>query len=169
MPDEMNQQQAADRPTEEQTAQSASAIPSKSGPEPEPADVGRRVTAAFIDLCVVAALFFFLGWLATLGNLTFIRSTYLFWLIPIAYALTRDMYANGRPLSIGKRLAKLDVITGKGQHPDFVNSIQRNILFFFPPLALCMAGLELYLIIRTKEHKRFGDYFGKTLVVQQPV
>lgn len=135
--------------------------------ERNPADVGRRVTAAFIDACVVAVLFFTVGWLGSLRRMGFVHSVLLFWIIPVGYVLVRDMYRNGKPLSLGKRVARLDVVTAKGKQPDFVNSIQRNILFFFPPLALCMAGLELYLIIRTKEHKRFGDHFGKTLVVEQ--
>lgn len=134
-------------------------------PSLEPADVGRRVTAGFIDLCVITALFFVLGWLGTFDPLRFIHSVFLFWLIPVAYALIRDIHVNGMPLSIGKRLARLQVVTSKGKHPDFVNSIQRNILFFFPPLSLCMAGLELYLVLRTREHKRFGDHFGNTLVI----
>jgi len=137
--------------------------------EYQPADVGRRVTAAFIDGCIVAVLFFGLGWLGTLKLFRIVHSVMLFWIIPVVYVLIRDMYRNGRPLSIGKKVAKLDVVTSKGHRPDLVNSIQRNILFFFPPLALCMAGLELYLILRTQEHKRFGDHFGKTLVVQEVI
>lgn len=157
----------AERKVADPMAQHGSADQERPPESLDPADVGRRVAAAFIDACVIAVLFFGLGWLGHFTPLQFIHSTLLFWLVPVAYAMVRDTYRHGRPLSMGKRLAKLGVVTSTGGRPDLVNSIQRNILFFFPPLALCMAGLELYLIIRTTEHKRFGDHFGRTLVVQQ--
>jgi uncharacterized RDD family membrane protein YckC len=132
-----------------------------------PADMGRRITAAFIDACVAGFIFFFAGWLCTFRIFGFLYMIRLFWILPIVYILVRDMYIQGKPVSFGKKIAGLDVITTRGGNPDFVGSLQRNILFFFPPLTLCMAGLELYLIIRTKDHKRFGDHFGKTTVVER--
>lgn len=135
---------------------------------PPTADVGRRITAAFLDGCVALILYFALGWLGTFSFFFFIHSTLLHWIGPILYILIRDMYKDGRPISFGKKLARLDIfIIDTQRHPDFVGSIQRNILFFFPPLSLCLAGLELYLIIRSPDQRRFGDFFGKTIVTQR--
>jgi len=139
------------------------------GPVPgsyEKAQVGRRVTAAFIDGCVALLLFFALGLLGATRAFAFLRSGLLFWVLPVVYILARDAYWRGRPLGIGKRLAKLHILTSRGKNPDLVGSVQRNILFFFPPVAVCMAGLELYLLVRSKEHERFGDHFGDSIVVR---
>ncbi len=134
-----------------------------------PVDLGRRTAAAFVDLCVVASLFFGVGWLGSWSWLGFINDLWLFWLVPIAYALLRDTYIGKSPLSLGKRLAGIDLITEKGSRPDVVTSLQRNLMFFFPPLALCAAAVELFVIARSDEHLRFGDYFGKTRPVMRAV
>ena len=134
----------------------------------EEADIGRRITAAFIDCCAALFLFFFVGWLGSFRWLSFIQASHFFWIVPIVYMLIRDMYVDGKPLSLGKRLAGLDVVIEKtNKNPDFVGSLQRNIMFVFPPLSLCMAGLEVYLLFKNNPRRRFGDHFGKTIVIQK--
>ena len=134
----------------------------------EAADLGRRIVAAFIDTCVALLLLFGLGWIGSGESMAFILKSHLFWIVPIAYIVLRDMYVGEKPLGLGKRLANLDVICEDTRKPpDLVGSIQRNLLFVFPPLSLCMAGLEVYLLIKSPEKKRFGDHFGKTIVIRK--
>ena len=166
--DEVAHVRGSARQTEPKRPPGETASLADNGQRPETAERGRRIAAAFIDCCVAGFLYVFLGWLGSFEWLSLIVSAHVFWLVPVAYVLLRDMYVEGKPIGVGKRLAKLEVVCVKTQsHPDLICSVQRNLLFAFPPVSLFTGGLELYLLVKDPAKKRFGDHFADTIVVQK--
>jgi len=134
----------------------------------EPADLGRRIAAGFIDACVAIGLMLVLGWLCELIGLRALASSLIFWGGASLYILLRDAPINGRPLSFGKRLAGLVAVDEKSEVAvDAVGSIQRNLFFFLPPIALCAAAVEIYMMLNAKHHRRFGDLLCHSIVVKR--
>jgi uncharacterized RDD family membrane protein YckC len=94
----------------------------------------------------------------------------------LAYLLLGDGFFDGR--SIGKKLIKLRVVSGDTGGPcTFKDSILRNstlaagyILWIVPWVGwifiLLASALEFILILGSRDGKRLGDEFAKTVVLE---
>ena len=85
-------------------------------------------------------------------------------LIYILYILFRDA-KEGR--SIGKRWRKICVLNMETQKPaGMYECILRNIFLAIPILGYLAVGVEVYFAAKDQEHRRLGDQFAHTVVVE---
>jgi len=117
------------------------------------ADLGRRVTAAIIDLFICA---FWSYWSLGLNKYYFIAG--------MIYLLLKDCLFSGR--SVGKLVVGLMVIDVRNGKPcTLKQSMLRNMIFVIPGLNL--PGLIYELIVTKRDPKgiRIGDRLSETQVV----
>jgi uncharacterized RDD family membrane protein YckC len=115
----------------------------------------QRLAAGAIDLVIVSVA------ASLVGSLPY--SYYFFNPIMIAYFLLRDNLPVLDGKSIGKALIGIRVVREDGFSSitnDYGTGIIRNVLFFLPLVNV----VEAFMIF-SKDGKRFGDRWAKTIVV----
>ena len=118
------------------------------------ADIGKRLSAAFVDALVVTTL--------SLGYWTGGSPLYL--AFGAGYLLLRDA-VGGR--SIGKLLLGVVVINVKtGRPAAFAGSVERNLLLLLPGANVVAVFLEARTIVSDPQGQRLGDRLAQTQVVE---
>lgn len=131
---------------------------------PEKATVGSRVLAYLVD-AIVGGL---LSLIPVLGGV-----------LNFGYFLLRDGIGEGQ--GVGKRLLGIRVVSYPGGRAiSYGDSARRNLVFALPALLLLIPVLgramygvvmvlvwlmEIYLVLRDPEGRRFGDRWAGTMVV----
>ncbi|HEX8548998.1 MAG TPA: RDD family protein [Cytophagaceae bacterium] len=98
------------------------------------------------------------------------------------YLICRDNLPFMKYQSIGKKLIGIKVMQEEKSHIGVLASLKRNIIFlpnallliqgssfYYPVLFINMITLviELYLVYTAEDHKRLGDNFAETMVVEE--
>jgi uncharacterized RDD family membrane protein YckC len=106
----------------------------------------KRVFAFLIDLLLVSIIV-----------LPF--SGVVWFIVFLAYFLTRDALFNGQ--SLGKLLTGLRVVDLEGNKCTLQRSSLRNIIFIVPVISYIV---EYFVMVSTKDERRLGDIIAKTKV-----
>ncbi len=114
------------------------------------ANPGERFVAFLIDWILAAIVIKFIP--------------YAGYLVGVAYILTRDALPFLDGMSVGKKLMKLRAIdeeTGEKLTDKWDKSVLRNVSLIIPIFNIVDGAMVL-----TDEKKRFGDKWGKTIVIK---
>ena len=98
------------------------------------------------------------------------------------YLICRDIFPFMKYQSIGKKIIGIKVVQEEKPHIGILASLKRNILFmpnalllipstdfYYPVIFINVMALvvELYLIYTAEDHKRLGDNFAETMVIEE--
>ena len=102
--------------------------------------------------------------------------------LSFVYLICRDILPFMKFQSIGKKIIGLRVIQEEKPHIGAIASLKRNIIFlpnalllipsmtfYYPVIFINMLTLvvELYLVYTAEDHKRLGDNFAETMVIEE--
>lgn len=132
-----------------------------------PAGLGSRFIAMFLDfviaLSIIGVLRRLFGAVLPDGLAEALTTTAGF-LVLTGYHILFEVWYQGR--TIGKRIARLRVVDGRGLPITLEQSFVRNVVrvLDFLPLFYGLGGLTSLI---DREHRRLGDILADTLVVQE--
>ena len=131
----------------------------------EPASIGQRIVATFIDGLIAAAWWFLIGTLLSragaLSEATFI----LFCLVPTAlYHLLMEVYVEGR--TVGKMALSIRVSRLDGAQPTLGQYLLRW-LFRLLDVTFSLGVVALMSVALTRRQQRLGDLAAGTTVVRK--
>ena len=109
----------------------------------------QRFVAALIDWLIIIALF----WIPVLG-----------WVLEVTYILLKDSLPFLDGQSVGKKVMNLRAVkdNNKPLTNNYEASLIRNVSLLIPFFNI----IDALMVILDKNHKRFGDKWAKTKVIQ---
>lgn len=134
-----------------------------------PAGLGSRFLAMFVDFVLAFSIVLLLGRIFSAvlpDGLARAFTTTAAFLVMTGYHIFFEVRSQGRTL--GKRMARLRVVDGRGLPITLEQSFVRNVVrvLDFLPAFYGLGGLTSLI---DREHRRLGDILADTLVVQERV
>jgi len=122
--------------------------------------LGLRIVAYLIDFVCIPLIVYFL--IIFIFGENYILTYLLGFIALFGYPLIKDGLPNGQ--SLGKRIFNIKVLNyeNKSEPCSIGKSFVRNIVLFIPIVWV----VEVVKIEENAEHRRWGDYLAKTIVVK---
>lgn len=130
----------------------------------DPAGVGVRVAAFFIDLLIRWALIFVIGSvLEYTGDFGLGIFSIIYFVIEWFYPVFFEVWRNGA--TPGKKSMGILVVNDDGTPVNFSTSLIRNLLRVIDSFPVILYVVGLVSCLSSKNFKRLGDYAAGTLVI----